>query len=143
MKLSFHPAPIVQFVPSYPETSCEQNIRSLLQQACVLDFSSPSKYGSNHGLCDWPYLWCHLNPAVSIGLWAGGRFPANQLLPYIIAQILGALVASGILFLIASGKVGFDVTTGFASFHLNQIILNNSFRKNKPQKSTLTIFSQQ
>ena len=58
---------------------------------------------------------CHLNPAVSVGLWAGGRFPANQLLPYIIAQVLGALVAGGVLFLIASGKAGFDVTTGFAS----------------------------
>lgn len=50
---------------------------------------------------------CHLNPAVSVGLWAGGRFPANQLLPYIIAQVLGALVAGGVLFLIASGKAGF------------------------------------
>ena len=58
---------------------------------------------------------CHLNPAVSVGLWAGGRFPANQLLPYIIAQVLGALVAGGVLFLIASGKAGFDVTAGFAS----------------------------
>ena len=58
---------------------------------------------------------CHLNPAVSVGLWAGGRFPANQLLPYIIAQVLGALVAGGVLFLIASGKAGFDVATGFAS----------------------------
>jgi aquaporin Z len=58
---------------------------------------------------------CHLNPAVSVGLWAGGRFPANQLIPYIIAQVLGALVAGGVLFLIASGKVGFDVTAGFAS----------------------------
>ena len=58
---------------------------------------------------------CHLNPAVSVGLWAGGRFPANQLLPYIIAQVLGALVAGGVLFFIASGKAGFEVTTGFAS----------------------------
>ncbi|TRO79728.1 aquaporin Z [Trichloromonas acetexigens] len=58
---------------------------------------------------------CHLNPAVSVGLWAGGRFPANQLLPYIVAQVLGAIVAGGILYLIASGKVGFDVTAGFAS----------------------------
>jgi aquaporin Z len=58
---------------------------------------------------------CHLNPAVSVGLWAGGRFPANQLLPYIVAQVLGAVVAGGILYLIASGKVGFDVTAGFAS----------------------------
>lgn len=58
---------------------------------------------------------CHLNPAVSIGLWAGGRFPANQLLPYIAAQVLGAIVAAGVLYLIASGKAGFDVSAGFAS----------------------------
>lgn len=58
---------------------------------------------------------CHLNPAVSIGLWAGGRFPANQLAPYIIAQVIGAIVAGGVLFLIASGKAGFDVSAGFAS----------------------------
>jgi len=58
---------------------------------------------------------CHLNPAVSVGLWAGGRFPANQLLPYIVAQVLGAVVAGGVLYLIASGKAGFDVSAGFAS----------------------------
>ena len=58
---------------------------------------------------------CHLNPAVSIGLWAGGRFPANQLLPYIIAQVIGAIIAGGTLYLIASGKAGFDVSAGFAS----------------------------
>ena len=58
---------------------------------------------------------CHLNPAVSVGLWAGGRFPAKQLLPYIIAQVLGGIAAGGVLYLIATGKAGFDVAAGFAS----------------------------
>jgi aquaporin Z len=58
---------------------------------------------------------CHLNPAVSVGLWAGGRFPANQLLPYIVAQVLGGVVAGGVLYVIASGAAGFDVARGFAS----------------------------
>jgi aquaporin Z len=58
---------------------------------------------------------CHLNPAVSIGLWAGGRFPAGRLLPYIAAQVLGAVIAGGVLYVIASGKAGFEVSAGFAS----------------------------
>jgi aquaporin Z len=58
---------------------------------------------------------CHLNPAVSIGLWAGGRFPANKLVPYIVAQVFGAIVAGGVLYLIASGKAGFNVSSGFGA----------------------------
>ena len=57
----------------------------------------------------------HFNPAVSLGLWAGGRFPASQLLPYIVAQVVGAVVAAGVLYLIASGKAGFSLSGGFAS----------------------------
>ncbi|WP_370663087.1 aquaporin Z [Massilia antarctica] len=58
---------------------------------------------------------CHLNPAVSIGLWAGGRFPASKLLPYIVAQVVGGIAAAGVLYVIASGTAGFDVSKGFAS----------------------------
>lgn len=58
---------------------------------------------------------CHLNPAVSVGLWAGGRFPASKLLPYIVSQVLGAIAAGGVLYIIASGAAGFDVSKGFAS----------------------------
>ena len=58
---------------------------------------------------------CHLNPAVSIGLWAGGRFPSTQLMPYIIAQVAGAIVAAVILYTIASGQSGFDSGNGFAA----------------------------
>lgn len=57
----------------------------------------------------------HFNPAVSFGLWAGGRFPASQLLPYIAAQVLGAVAAGGVLYLIASGKTDFTQVGGFAS----------------------------
>ncbi|ADN77735.1 MIP family channel protein [Ferrimonas balearica DSM 9799] len=58
---------------------------------------------------------CHLNPAVTIGLWAGGRFGAGQILSYILAQVLGGLAAGGVLYLIASGQAGFDLAGGFAS----------------------------
>jgi len=58
---------------------------------------------------------CHLNPAVSVGLWAGGRFKTADLLPYIVAQVVGAIVGAAILYAIASGKAGFDVHAGFAS----------------------------
>lgn len=57
----------------------------------------------------------HFNPAVSIGLWAAKRFPAKELLPYIIAQVLGAIAAAGLIYLIASGKTGFSMAGGFAS----------------------------
>jgi aquaporin Z len=59
---------------------------------------------------------CHLNPAVSFGLWAGGRFPSADLVPYIVAQVLGAVAGAFILYLIATGKAGFDVVqSGFAA----------------------------
>jgi len=72
---------------------------------------------------------CHLNPAVSVGLWAGGRFPASQLAPYIIAQVVGAVIAGGVLYLIASGQAGFDVSAGFAS---------NGYGDHSPGGYTLT-----
>jgi len=71
---------------------------------------------------------CHLNPAVSIGLWAGGRFEAGKLPGYIVSQVLGAIVAGGVLYLIASGKAGFDVSAGFAS---------NGFGEHSPGKYSL------
>jgi len=58
---------------------------------------------------------CHLNPAVSAGLVAGGRFPASEFVPYVVAQLFGAIAAAGTLYVIASGKAGFDVSGGFAS----------------------------
>ena len=58
---------------------------------------------------------CHLNPAVTVGLWAGKRFPAGEILPYVIAQVLGAIAGAGILYLIATGKAGFSLAGGFAA----------------------------
>lgn len=58
---------------------------------------------------------CHLNPAVSVGLWAGGRFPASELPAYIVAQVVGGIVGAGLLYLIASGTAGFDLGAGLAS----------------------------
>jgi aquaporin Z len=71
---------------------------------------------------------CHLNPAVSFGLWAGGRFPAKELLPYIAAQVLGGIVAGYVLYLIASGKAGFNLADGFAS---------NGYGDHSPGKYTI------
>jgi aquaporin Z len=71
----------------------------------------------------------HFNPAVSVGLWAGGRFPGGQLLPYIIAQVLGGIVAAGVLYVIATGKPGFDVVaSGFAA---------NGYGEHSPGKYSL------
>ncbi len=59
---------------------------------------------------------CHLNPAVTAGLWAGGRFESKLVLPYILAQVIGGVIAGGVLYLIASGQVGFDIMgSGFAT----------------------------
>ncbi len=71
----------------------------------------------------------HFNPAVSVGLWAGGRFPAAHLLPYIVAQVAGGVVAAGVLFVIASGNADFNVADGFAS---------NGYGEHSPGKYTLT-----
>ena len=58
---------------------------------------------------------CHLNPAVSFGLWSGGRFSITELVPYIVAQVAGGIAGAAVLYVIASGQAGFDVTAGFAS----------------------------
>lgn len=73
---------------------------------------------------------CHLNPAVTIGLWTGGRFDAKDVVPYIISQVLGGIIAGGVLFVIASGQAGFDaVSSGFAS---------NGFGEHSPGGYSLT-----
>jgi aquaporin Z len=71
----------------------------------------------------------HFNPAVSCGLWAAGRFPAPHLLPYIVSQVIGAVAGAGVLYLIASGKAGFDLSGGFAS---------NGYGEHSPGKYGLT-----
>src|SRR5687767_11942704 len=58
---------------------------------------------------------CHLNPAVTIGLWAGGRFPGKSIPGYVVAQVLGGLAGGGVLYVIATGRDGFDASAGFAS----------------------------
>src|SRR5579875_480998 len=58
---------------------------------------------------------CHINPAVSFGLWAGGRFPGSELAPYVIAQVLGAILAAAVLYVIASGAPSFSLGGGFAA----------------------------
>jgi aquaporin Z len=68
---------------------------------------------------------CHLNPAVTVGLAAGGRFPTKEIAPYIVAQVIGAVVGAAVLYLIASGKAGFDVSAGFAA---------NGFAEHSPGK---------
>jgi aquaporin Z len=58
---------------------------------------------------------CHLNPAVTVGLWAGGRHPANEVLPYVVAQVLGAIAGAFVLLMIASGQPGYDVASGLGA----------------------------
>jgi len=71
---------------------------------------------------------CHLNPAVSIGLWSGGRFSATEIVPYIAAQVVGGIAGATVLYLIASGQVGFDASAGFAS---------NGYAEHSPGKYSL------
>ncbi|CAE6898834.1 Channel that permits osmotically driven movement of water in both directions. It is involved in the osmoregulation and in the maintenance of cell turgor during volume expansion in rapidly growing cells. It mediates rapid entry or exit of water in response to abrupt changes in osmolarity [Vibrio sp. B1REV9] len=73
---------------------------------------------------------CHLNPAVTVGLWAGGRFDTKDVVPYIIAQVIGGIIAGGILYVIATGQAGFDVVgSGFAA---------NGYGEHSPGQYSLT-----
>lgn len=72
---------------------------------------------------------CHLNPAVTVGLAAGGRFPTSQIAPYVLAQVVGAIIAAAVLYLIASGAPGFDLAKGFAA---------NGYGEHSPGKYGLT-----
>lgn len=73
---------------------------------------------------------CHLNPAVSIGLWSSGRFPAAELAPYIFAQVIGGMAGAAVLYVIATGQTGFDVTAEFAS---------NGYAEHSPGGYSLTV----
>lgn len=72
---------------------------------------------------------CHLNPAVSIGLWSSGRFSGADLLPYIVSQVFGGIAGAGVLYLIASGQAGFDLSGGFAA---------NGFGEHSPGAYSMT-----
>ena len=76
---------------------------------------------------------CHLNPAVTLGLWAGGRFPASGVLSYIVAQVLGGIAAAAVLYVIASGQAGFDLAAGFAKQAPYDVILISGAIEELPQ----------
>jgi aquaporin Z len=76
---------------------------------------------------------CHLNPAVTVGLAAGGRFPTGQIAPHVVAQVIGAIPAAALLYAIASGAAGFDVSKGFAS---------NGYEAHSPGKYSLVALAE-
>lgn len=71
---------------------------------------------------------CHINPAVTVGLWAARRFPSRDVIPYIVAQVIGGIVAGGVLYIIASGQAGFTTANGFAA---------NGYGEHSPGQFTL------